>query len=97
MENFTGHPSLVTLNLSTNRLKTLQGLCHCPKLKTVNVSGNKISEFGNMCDLPALEVLDLGANAIKVLPEKLPELPNLGQLIIKDNVIAKFVELLKLG
>jgi hypothetical protein len=49
-----------------------------------------------MCDLPALEFIDLGGNSIKVLPEKLPDLPKLGRLVIKDNAIAKFDELLKL-
>jgi hypothetical protein len=43
-----------------------------------------------MNDLPALEFIDLGANALKVLPEKLPDLPTLGRVIIKDNAIAKF-------
>jgi len=63
----------------------------------VNVSGNKITEFGNMSDLPVLEFIDLGANSIKVLPEKLPDLPQVGRLIIKENAIAKFGELIKLG
>lgn len=43
-----------------------------------------------MTNLPALEFMDLGGNQFKELPEKLPELPKLGRLIIKENVIAKF-------
>jgi len=38
-----------------------------------------------MSDLPVLEFIDIGGNAIKELPEKLPDLPKLGRLVIKDN------------
>ena len=40
--------------------------------------------------------MDLGGNQFKVLPEKLPNLPKLNRLIIKDNAIAKFDQLLRL-
>ena len=41
--------------------------------------------------------MDLGGNQFKVLPDELPDLPKLGRLVIKDNAIAKFDELLKVG
>ena len=44
-----------------------------------------------------LEFIDVGGNAIKAFPEKLPNLPKLNRIVLKDNQIAKLPELIKLG
>ena len=96
LAEFKGHPSLEVLNVSTNRLKSLEGISNCPKLKTLLCAGNKISDLGPMDKCEALEFLDLTTNQMKEFPEKLPSLPCLNRLSIKENQFAKFAELEKL-
>lgn len=60
--DFKGHPSLEILNISTNRLKSLEGINNCPKLKQLLCSGNKIHELGAMEKVEALEFIDLATN-----------------------------------
>jgi len=61
----------------------------CPKLEQLLVSENKLKEFGEITDLPKLSLLDIGTNSFKTLPEVLPDLPALSDLIIKENNIKK--------
>lgn len=69
----------------------------CPKLEQLLVSENKLKEFGEITDLPKLSLLDIGTNSFKTLPEVLPDLPALSDLIIKENNIKKMKQLLLLA
>lgn len=62
--------NLIKLDLSSNRLKSIQNITHCEKLKVLNLSGNErlwpkntidFSEFGNLNLLEELDLSDNGA------------------------------------
>ncbi|GLC77808.1 hypothetical protein PLESTB_000956100 [Pleodorina starrii] len=91
--------SLRELDVSGNRLTSLEGIQALPMLQTMRASSNEIAALPTLLCLPHLTSLDLGQNALTAFPE--PEgppagtspaaiitLPALQRLVLQDNNIA---------
>lgn len=85
---------LISLNLSSNRIKDLNYVNHITRLKKLDFSFNLISNINVQIDLTSLTFLNLEENAI----EKIENLntPNLIVLNLSDNRIIKIENLGKL-
>lgn len=79
---------LVILNLSYNRLQTLQNLVPIATLKELRVSANSLVNVNTVLPFPRLQVLDLSENKIYQITAELPE--NLLELDLRSNLICTF-------
>merc|ERR1719265_539740 len=61
-QDFTGHETLVSLDLSDNKLSTVGGIANMPLLTSLNVGGNEISELTGLAEVPLLEEFNLARN-----------------------------------
>lgn len=79
---------LVILNLSYNRLQTLQNLVPIATLKELRVSANSLVSINNALPFPRLQLLDLSENKIYQITTELPE--SLLELDLRSNLICTF-------
>lgn len=79
---------LIILNLSYNRLQTLQNLVPIATLKELKVSANCLVNVNTALPFPRLQVLDLSENKIYQITAELPE--SLLELDLRSNLICTF-------
>lgn len=78
---------LVTLDISSNRLSSLQGLgASCPLLQTLIASGNQLEAFPTDLHLPFLRDLWLSCCSMAAVPQW-PWLPSLQSLHLQENTL----------
>jgi len=63
-----GLPRLEQLDVSRNRLRTLDGLADLPALEKFDASGNRLVDAGALAALPSLREVDLAKNQLATLP-----------------------------
>ena len=68
--------TLIYMNVSYNKLKSLTGIESCVNLKFLNVSGNQLSSASNLIILQSMRELIFSHNQLSVLKE-LGQLKNL--------------------
>ncbi|KAJ8767805.1 hypothetical protein K2173_020745 [Erythroxylum novogranatense] len=94
----SGLPSLVSLDISNNRIKgsiDVTELVALSQLQELNLGGNAITEFvasrdaKNGSNLVALYLDSLTKNVTEVLLQSLSEFPNLGTLTLTSNNIVQ--------
>jgi protein phosphatase 1 regulatory subunit 7 len=83
-------PQLENLDLSFNKIRTIDNLSHLSELSHLYLASNKITAIHNVERLEKLVVLELGANRIARI-EHLP--PNLTQLWLGKNKITSMLGL----
>lgn len=81
-------PNLVTMDLSGNRLRALDGLEHLRHLRSVNLGGNMLDTVVGLEYLTELVELDLSGNQLDDLPAGLEQLARLTHLDLSFNQIA---------
>lgn len=79
---------LAILNLSYNRLQTLQNLVPIATLKELKVSANSLVSINTALPFPRLQLLDLSENKIYQITAELPE--SLLELDLRSNLICTF-------
>ncbi|EFO64108.1 Hypothetical protein GLP15_3496 [Giardia lamblia P15] len=79
---------LAILNLSYNRLQTLQNLVPIATLKELKVSANSLVSINTPLPFPKLQLLDLSSNKIYQITAELPE--SLLELDLRGNLICTF-------
>ncbi|XP_046400413.1 chaoptin-like [Ischnura elegans] len=84
---FSHLPSLVSLNLMDNKLKTIPSLHNFMYLKSIDISGNNIGHLENEIFLHTnnLDSVILSRNRLSVLPKTLYELKKLRRLEAEEN------------
>ena len=82
-------PRLELLNVSYNRLTTLDALQHSRSLKVCFARSNRISSLASVELLTALQSLDLECNALDALDALRPlwALPRLAELRLRGNLL----------
>ncbi len=95
------HSSLQHLDLSGNKLSTIEGIEECIHLKTLNLAQNYIRKIKGMENLSCLMKLDLGGNYITRIPQDMAMwLVALEELDLSGNnisIINDLVQLKRLG
>eukprot|EP00002_Diphylleia_rotans_P018217 TRINITY_DN3533_c0_g1_i9.p1 TRINITY_DN3533_c0_g1~~TRINITY_DN3533_c0_g1_i9.p1 ORF type:complete len:342 (+),score=77.58 TRINITY_DN3533_c0_g1_i9:150-1175(+) len=81
------HPSLTSLNLNNNRLKSMRGIKSHPLLKQLEVRGCLLESTIGLPALPSLVVLYMAQNKISELGS-FDELPELTYLHLRGNKIS---------
>jgi len=89
------YDSLDTLNLSNNRIASIENLASLKSLTSLNMAGNQISMLQNMHEVVGLLDLDLSSNKIHSLEGMAPCL-HLKNLRLDENRIPSVSELLPL-
>lgn len=92
---FTGHEKLTSLDLSENKLTSLQGIAAMPALTSLNVSGgirngnptNQLESIEGLTGLEALQDLNLARNKFSLIQGPWETFPALRSLNIAENVI----------
>ncbi|GAX72648.1 hypothetical protein CEUSTIGMA_g104.t1 [Chlamydomonas eustigma] len=64
LKALNAYASLVSLDLSGNQLKDLNGITICPQLKVLKVSMNNLTSLIGLEGAPSLEVLDAHSNRV---------------------------------
>jgi len=89
--------SLIDLNISCNRIATIEGLHNMRNLRVLNLSNNRIAVINGLAGLYSLEKLDLSVNRISSLANLAqlygPQYPFFGHLSLKGNQISQLREL----
>lgn len=80
-------PNLRTLDLSGNRLRTLDGLEHLPQLRSLNLGGNMLETVAGLENLTELADLELCGNQLDDLPAGVEQLAHLTYLDLSFNQI----------
>lgn len=68
-EAFEGHSKLESLDLSENRLESLQGVQDMPRLQILNVASNALASAKGVCKVQALHTLDFSKNKLEDLKD----------------------------
>lgn len=76
--------SLVTLDLSSNRLTELPRF-RSPNLEELAVADNRLESLSPLEDLPQLRVLDASRNALRLLPYSIGALSQLTEVHLRNN------------
>ena len=79
---------VLSLTLSYNNIKKIEGLDNLPKLNTLFLRDNKITKIEGLDKLTCLQDLNLSHNQISII-EGLDKLENLQNLYLNDNIICK--------
>lgn len=89
--------NLVDLNISCNRIATIEGLHNMRNLRVLNLSNNRITVINGLAGLYSLEKLDLSTNRISTLSNLAqlygPQYPFFAHLNLKGNQINQLREL----
>jgi len=95
-ETFAGLVRLVALDLSYNRLDTLEGinLTNLTSLQIINLSNNRLNAIpAGSLSLPNLHILLLSSNSLKSISGRsLDQLPVLSTLSLNNNKLKKIPE-----
>jgi len=86
-DQFTGHPTLVSLSLKQNKLQSALGLSNTAQLQELYLSHNQLVQFNELSNMPMLKKLDLNTNKIASLAN-MPNLPALEHLDLGANLLA---------
>ncbi|OMJ92183.1 hypothetical protein SteCoe_5177 [Stentor coeruleus] len=87
-DQFLGHPNLKKFELRGNKIANISGIKSMPKLEELYLSENNISLIDALEELPSLKRLHLRKNNISVIEEdKVPELPELVYLNLRENLL----------
>lgn len=90
-DQFQPHANLKILELRANKISGLGGLKSMSKLEELYLSENSIVYIDTLEDLPMLKKLHLRKNNIVVVEEdKIPELPELQYLNLRENLLKDF-------
>lgn len=92
IENLDNANSLVSLDLSFNRIKHIKRIGHLKHLQNLYLVQNKITQIENLEGLDKLKMLELGANRIREL-KSLDCLPLLEELWLGKNKITELKNL----
>lgn len=96
-QDFKGHERLESLDLSFNRLGSLNSIAGLPVLTKLDVSSNVLATINGLASVPVLEALRLGGNKLTDLAGSWQELGSLRSLNISGNAVAdvKYLEVLR--
>lgn len=85
-------PNLVTLDLSGNRLRALDGLEQLTQLRSLNLGGNMLDTVAGLEYMTELAELDLSGNQLDDLPAGVEQLAHLTYLDLSFNQIVALDE-----
>ncbi|PHJ22889.1 leucine rich repeat-containing protein [Cystoisospora suis] len=80
-------PNLRKVDLSHNKIKSLEALADCTKLETVIATDNHLVNLGDVYGLRELRHLELGQNMIQSFPEAFAHPKKLTFLALENNLI----------
>mmetsp|Transcript_10444 Transcript_10444/g.18816 ORF Transcript_10444/g.18816 Transcript_10444/m.18816 type:complete len:359 (-) Transcript_10444:72-1148(-) len=87
-EEYQGHPTLQSFDLSDNKLKDLEKFAGFPALTKLNVAGNDLKGIEGLADVPELQELCLARNKVQVIEgETWKDLGNLHSLDVSSNKV----------
>lgn len=87
-DSFLGHPNLKILELRANKIANISGIKSMPKLEELYLSENSISTLDSLEEMTSLKKIHLRKNNFVTFDEeKLPELPELVYINLRDNGI----------
>mmetsp|Transcript_10120 Transcript_10120/g.22764 ORF Transcript_10120/g.22764 Transcript_10120/m.22764 type:complete len:363 (+) Transcript_10120:98-1186(+) len=85
-EEYTGHATLQSFDLSDNKLKNLEMFAGFPALTKLDLSGNELTTIDGLADVPELQELILARNKFQVVEgETWATLTNLHSLDLAGN------------
>eukprot|EP00347_Sterkiella_histriomuscorum_P016987 403351092 len=87
--------TIIYMNVSYNKLKSLTGIESCVNLKFLNVSGNQLSSASNLVILQSMRELVFAYNQLSILKE-LGQLKNLQLLDLSHNKISEIEKVMPL-
>ncbi|MFJ4385433.1 NEL-type E3 ubiquitin ligase domain-containing protein [Pseudomonas sp. NPDC089408] len=85
-------PNMTVLDLSGNRLATLDGLEHLPRLQRLRLGGNQLSTVEGLEQLGQLVELDMSGNDLSEVPAAVERLTQLSSLDLSFNQLTRLEE-----